>query len=82
MSRRGRGGDRKSGKKYPGNLLKYNPLCLWCGLPFVAARPEAKTCNTAHRVALARYVAKHGQPPMFPFGVKPDLKPERKKTAS
>lgn len=79
MSRTGRGGDRRSGGPPTSNLLKYNPICLWCGLPFVAARPDAKTCCNKCRVALARYVGKHGQPPMFPFGIKPDDKPKRAK---
>jgi hypothetical protein len=62
---------RKSGPQGP-DKRRYRPLCLWCGVEFRSARPTAKTCIVAHRVALARYVAKHGQPPMFPFGVKPD----------
>lgn len=58
----------RKGKTYGENSIRYFPLCLWCGHEFAAKRPDAKTCKTAHRVALARYVAKHGQPPMFPFG--------------
>ena len=52
-----------------GNLLKYNPICLWCGKPFVAARPDAKSCTPACRRALHRYVKANGQPPLFPFGL-------------
>lgn len=52
-----------------GNLLRYAPLCLWCGKPFVAARPDARSCGPTCRRALARYVKRNGQPPMFPFGV-------------
>lgn len=74
MPRPGRGGDRRSGQTGTTNLLKYNPVCSWCALPFVAARPEAQTCAPKCRVALARYVKKHGRPPMFPFGLKPDQK--------
>lgn len=70
-----RAGSTRAGKKYGENSLRYFPVCLWCGRYFPAARPEARTCKVAHRVALARYVKKHGQPPMFPFGVKPDPKP-------
>lgn len=75
MPRPGRGGDRRSGGEYAPNYLRYNRVCLWCGATFPTSRPDAKTCKVAHRVALARYVAKHGQPPLFPFGVKPDGKP-------
>jgi hypothetical protein len=78
MPRVGRGGDRKSGKTYEGNNLCYQPICLWCALPFVAARPDAKTCAPKCRVALARYVKRHGQPPMFPFGVVPDTRRVKK----
>jgi len=69
-------GSRK-GKTYGENPQRYYPVCLWCGTFFPAARPDAKTCKTAHRVALARYVKKHGQPPMFPFGVQPNAKVRR-----
>jgi len=64
----------RKGKKYGPNSQPYTPLCLWCGVEFRAARPDAITCNTAHRVALNRYVKKHGQPPMFPFGAVLDKK--------
>jgi len=58
----------RRGQKYGENTIRYFPVCLWCGLVFPAKRPDAQTCCTAHRVALMRYVRKHGQPPMFPFG--------------
>lgn len=77
MKHRGRGGDRKSGKSYGRNHDRYPRVCLWCGVSFRAARPEAKTCGGSHRVMLCRYVKKHGKPPMFPFGLKPDRKPSR-----
>lgn len=77
MSRRGRGGDRRSGREYGSNLLKYSPICLWCAMPFVAARPDAHSCSSTCRSALARYVKKNGQPPTHPFGLKPD--PKKKK---
>ncbi len=79
MTRTGRGGDRKSGQTYGENTLKYFPLCLWCGQLFASARPDAKTCGPRCRVALARYVAKHGQPPLFPFGLTPDPKRAKQK---
>lgn len=58
----------RKGKTFGENSIRYFPLCLWCGHEFPAKRPDAKTCEAAHRVALARYVKKHGGPPMFPFG--------------
>lgn len=58
---------RKSGPQGP-DKRKYRRVCLWCGIEFQAARPAAKTHTARCRVALARYVAKHGRPPMFPFG--------------
>lgn len=61
----------RSGKKYGENSIRYFPICLWCGVEFPAKRPDAATCKVAHRVALARYVKKHGQPPLFPFGIRP-----------
>jgi len=66
---------RKAGQKVGEYSIRYFPLCLWCGAEFVAKRPDAKTCSATHRTALTRYVRKHGQPPMFPFGLKPDPKP-------
>lgn len=68
----------RKGKKYGENSLRYDRVCLWCGVLFPTTRPDAKTCKVAHRVALARYVGKHGEPPMFPFGVQPDPKRMRK----
>lgn len=76
MSRRGKGGDRRSGKKYGANAVKYTPFCLWCGEMFRTTRPDAKTDTPACRRALQRYVKKHGQPPMFPFG---HVRKEKKK---
>jgi len=77
-----RGGDRKTGKPHGENAIRYFPLCLWCGREFAAKRPDAQTCKPSHRVALNRYAAKHGAPPMFPFGVVPDAKKTgTKKTA-
>ena len=70
----------KRGEKYGKNSIRYFPLCLWCSVEFPAKRPDAQTCCTAHRVALMRYVRKHGQPPLFPFGLTPDPKPSSKKT--
>lgn len=64
----GRGGDRRSGQTYGENSLKYFRRCLWCGAKFPSKRPDAKTCCTAHRMALKRYVDAHGKPPLFPFG--------------
>lgn len=64
---------RKSGPSGP-NRKRYKRICLWCGNTFPTSRPDAKTCKVAHRVALARYVKEHGQPPLFPFGVKPHAK--------
>lgn len=52
-----------------GNEPKYLFRCLWCDKPTAAARPDAKTCCPAHRNRLARYVAKHGHAPLFPFGL-------------
>jgi len=74
---KGWGGPVRQGKTYGENTLRYFPVCLWCGRFFPAARPEAQTCKVACRVALARYRKKHGQPPMFPFGVQPDAKVRR-----
>lgn len=70
-----RWGKVRLGKKYGPNVIRYYPVCLWCRITFPAKRPDAQTCKPAHRVALHRYVAKHGAPPLFPFGVKPDDKP-------
>lgn len=82
MPRPGRGGDRRSGQEFGENSIRYFPICLWCGVEFGAKRPDTKTHCTACRVALNRYVKKHGQPPMFPFGLKPDEKPVPEKGAS
>ena len=68
----------RKGKKYGENTIRYYPICLWCGRTFPAKRPEAQTCKTAHRVALKRYVDKHGGPPMFPFGAVRVEKPKGK----
>lgn len=64
-----RWGAIRKGKKYGPNTVRYYPICLWCSRTFPAARPDAKTCKPAHRVALSRYVSEHGAPPMFPFGL-------------
>lgn len=64
-------GNERRGKSYGSNEKKYEHLCLWCGKAFKAARPEAKTCCNAHRLALGRYVKRNGHPPMFPFGIPP-----------
>ena len=69
-----RPGCHRLGRKFGENSLRYFPLCLWCGATFLASRPDAKTHAPKCRVALARYVKKHGQPPMFPFGTIPDKK--------
>ena len=71
----------RKGKKYGPNYLRYDRVCLWCGVTFPTSRPDAKTHSPKCRVALARYVAKHGQPPMFPFGLVRDPKRPRKKPA-
>lgn len=63
-----RPGAHKLGRKYGENSIRYFPRCLWCGREFPAKRPDAVTCKTAHRVALNRYVKKHGGPPLFPWG--------------
>lgn len=59
----------RKGKTFGENSLRYVRVCLWCGIEFPTTRPDTKTCKATHRVALNRYVAKHGQPPMFPFGL-------------
>lgn len=80
MGKRGCGGDRRSGQSYGENSIRYFPLCLWCGLDFPAKRPDARTCRPAHRAALARYVKRHGRPPLFPFGLQPYPKTPKHRT--
>lgn len=77
-----RPGAHKLGRKYGENSIRYFPLCLWCGVEFAAKRPDAKTHCTACRVALNRYVKKHGGPPMFPFGHTRVPKPAKQKGVS
>jgi hypothetical protein len=32
-----------------------NCVCEWCGVPFVAARSDARTCSVAHRLRWTRW---------------------------
>lgn len=67
----------RKGKKYGPNTQPYVFSCAWCREQFRCARPEAITCCNAHRSALARYIAKHDQPPRYAFGLKPDKKQKK-----
>lgn len=41
-------------------------MCHWCGIGFLATRPDARTCKPSHRNALAKWVKKHGRKPAYP----------------
>lgn len=48
------------------NSRVHRRACNWCGVGFLASRPDAKTCSTPHRQALARWVKKFGRYPKYP----------------
>jgi len=62
---------RKMGVPVGEYSLRYSPVCIMCGLVFVAARKDAKTGSNACRLALKRWCAKYGHEPETPPGMTP-----------